>query len=315
MTFAFVPHETPAEAIRRLLTEQVDIAIDALQGADEDFDEAVHEARKCFKRIRAVFRLIRGDTGEAIYKRENVFFRDLGREFSGARDGLVLVESLDKITNKYDDHLKVKVSKPIRQHLVAQYETRKEHLAEEADKIDMALEQLQAAKERISHLILEHEGFGAFKSGLKKIYGDGRDGMKQAYKKPSAEAFHEWRKDVKYLWHHMEIMTPTWEVVVGEYADELHSLADLLGEEHDYAVLQSTLLDLPPDVANVEAVRLLNTVLDAERKRLQKLAKPLAKRLYVDKKKAFARRFDAYWHAWERENERSASDEPLVGPV
>lgn len=315
MTFALVPHETPAEAVRRLLTEQVDIAIDALQNTDENFDEAVHEARKSFKRVRAIFRLIRGDTGEAIYKRENVFFRDLGREFSGARDSLVLIETLDEITDKYADHLKVKVSKSIRQHLVEQYEAKKDDLTEEAEKVEAALEQLQAAKERISHLILEHEGFGAFKSGLKKIYGDGRDAMKDAYKNPSPDAFHEWRKDVKYLWHHMEIMTPTWEVVVGEYADELHQLADYLGKEHDYAVLQSTLLDLPAGVADVEAVRLLNTVLDAERERLQKLAKPLAKRLYVDKKKAFARRLDAYWHAWERENERRASTEPLVSPA
>ena len=302
------PHEPPARAIRRILTEQVDEALQHLQKSDQQPDRAVHETRKSYKRIRAVLRLVRDDIGNKAYKRENIFFRDLGRASAETRDSLVIIRTLDSLMARHEEHLKVRVAKDVRKHFEEQHAAQLAGLEADTEHIEQAVEALEAARERISHIILEHEGFGAFKSGLKKIYGDGRDGWHDAYKKGSAEVFHEWRKDVKYLWHQLEVLTPIWEAVVGEHADELHKLATMLGDEHDLVVLREALQQLPPDVAEAEAVLLLTTVIDGERERLHKLAKPLAKRLYADKPKAFARRLDAYWHAWERENEHEAAE-------
>ena len=45
--------------------------------------ERVHIARKKFKQLRGMLRLIRYELGEDIYRRENTVLRDAGRPLSG----------------------------------------------------------------------------------------------------------------------------------------------------------------------------------------------------------------------------------------
>ena len=60
--------------IERIIREQIERAIEELTGqTNNSQDEAVHEARKCFKKIRAVLRLVRDELPQAVYQRENLF--------------------------------------------------------------------------------------------------------------------------------------------------------------------------------------------------------------------------------------------------
>jgi hypothetical protein len=68
-----------------------------------DLNPAVHEARKDLKKLRAVLRLVRDDLGDAVYRSENVRFRDAGRMLSGARDAHVRVETLAALRERFDD--------------------------------------------------------------------------------------------------------------------------------------------------------------------------------------------------------------------
>src|SRR5690606_34841505 len=62
----------------------------------EDRHEAIHDARKRFKKLRALMLLARsGDAGFA--RTENARFRDAARALSGARDRTALIESLDAL--------------------------------------------------------------------------------------------------------------------------------------------------------------------------------------------------------------------------
>src|SRR5262249_36409668 len=66
-------------------------------------DEAVHEARKCFKKIRAVLRLVKPAIARKDYRRENVCFRDAGRPLTEVRDAKILVETLDKLAEHFKE--------------------------------------------------------------------------------------------------------------------------------------------------------------------------------------------------------------------
>ena len=46
----------------------------------EDVHKAIHETRRTIKRIRAILRLIRDETGYNIYYRENRFYRNISRK-------------------------------------------------------------------------------------------------------------------------------------------------------------------------------------------------------------------------------------------
>ena len=84
--------EAAAEGVRRVARGQLDLATEALEdGSAQNRDEAVHEARKALKRLRALVRVARDELGDDVYRRENVAFRDAGRKLAGSRDAAVVI--------------------------------------------------------------------------------------------------------------------------------------------------------------------------------------------------------------------------------
>src|SRR5262249_59732979 len=80
MSFQLRPGEPLRKTTRRIVRKQIDAALEELTGANKGpRDEAVHEARKSLKRVRAVLRLVRPVIGEKAYRRENTCFRDAAR--------------------------------------------------------------------------------------------------------------------------------------------------------------------------------------------------------------------------------------------
>ena len=93
MAFRLKRRESVADGVRRIVRRQIDDALDNLQSRA---DEAVHDARKCFKRVRAVLRLVGDGLGNEAYDRENACFRDAGRPLTEVRDAEALVEAIDR---------------------------------------------------------------------------------------------------------------------------------------------------------------------------------------------------------------------------
>ena len=71
---------------------RIDHAIDELGGAVESSpEEAVHSARKDMKKLRALLRLVRGELGASVYRRENARFREAAATLAGLRDADVML--------------------------------------------------------------------------------------------------------------------------------------------------------------------------------------------------------------------------------
>ena len=81
MAYQFTNTESVPEGIRRVVREEIDAAIHELTDKEMDPHEGVHQARKRFKKIRAVLRLTRQELGE-VYSIEAPRFRDFGRKLS-----------------------------------------------------------------------------------------------------------------------------------------------------------------------------------------------------------------------------------------
>jgi hypothetical protein len=80
------------------------------------------------------------------------------------------------------------------------------------------------------------------------------------------------------------MLSPLWPKVLKVAAKEAHRLTDLLGDDHDLAVLSS----LAPLPALGEAIAERREALRAE-------AKGLGRKLFAEKPGAFVRRLRAYW--------------------
>ena len=296
MNFSLMADESPSVALRRIAFEQIDGAIDQLKRGD-DRNEGIHEARKHFKRVRAVLRLGRGALPDKTYRRDNTFFRDQGRILSPVRDSAVYIETFDMLRRSYGPQMTDKSFIKLRHSLVRGHRTLLRNVAEDEGMLSMLIESLREARLRVQDWSFSAEGFALCARGLRRIYSRGRVERRAAYAQPTAENFHAWRKRVKYLWYHFQILQPIWPGLIKVLARESDLLADRLGKEHDLAMLQDSSYVRAFQGESGGSAKLLSSIVSRERSRQRRAAVPVAARIYVERPGRFVNRLEAYWRA------------------
>jgi CHAD domain-containing protein len=287
----FVP-----DGMRRIARGQLDAGIEELEGQpNRKLDEAVHETRKRLKRLRASLRLERFAIGDETYRRENAVFRDLGKRLSGPRDAIVLTETLDALSERFSDELPPDQTAPLRDQLDRSHKRAVTKLRRDRATVDAVRAELEEARVRSASWKYDSEGFQALRPGLERIYRRGRRSMRAAADEPSDAHLHEWRKRAKDLWHALQILRPAAPKRMRARAKRAHRLSDLLGDDHDLAVLREHVAQA--DVAfGQEATRAaLLSVIDRRRASLQRQAFKLGARVYGRRPKRFARSVARGW--------------------
>lgn len=291
MSYAIGRDETIAAGVRRVATEQVDEALASLEGDDVDRTERVHDVRKRLKKVRAALRLVRDGIGEDVFDRENGDCRDTARLLADARDGTVHLDTLGALRKHYGGSLKRNAFADLKDALEARRDEANRRLVE-ADTLDEVGDRIRALRDRIPDWPIPNDGFETARDGLKRVYKRGHRGLPNAYAEGTAEAFHEWRKRAKYLWYHLRLLGPCWPGVLGAWAEETHTLADLLGDDHDLAELRRAVADIERNEDDERAA--LFALIEQRHADLRAEARPLGRRLYVEKPSAFADRLAAY---------------------
>ncbi len=272
------------QGIARIARGRIDHAVDELRGnTDSTPEQAVHEARKDMKKLRALLRLARGELGERTYERENACFRDAARELAGARDADVMLATLTAL--ELPDGLGGELRKRIQEGHSAQRSEGREAAALGAVAI------LEEARGRIDDWPLERDSFAALSEGLERTYRRGRRESKDARAGGGTEALHEWRKRAKQLWYHASLLRCAWPPVMTAFADEAHELSDRLGDDHDLAMLAGWVAEhVGHEPELVDAV-------EDRRALLQSEAFALGGRLYAEKPPAYVGRIERLWDA------------------
>jgi CHAD domain-containing protein len=256
--------------------------------------EAVHTARKAIKKERALLRLVQGSISRPERRRENAALREAARRLSETRDAEVLGKTLDDLHERYAGQVPMAAFDALRAQL------ERDRVAARAGLGDPGLapavaRELAASRERIGRWQLDDEEWGAIGSGLTRSYRRGRRAFRRAATEADVANLHQWRKRAKDLWYHLRLIAPVCGQAVAGQAKDAHALADLLGDDHDLAVLRTALLAHGGDVAaDVDA---LLGLIDHRREQLQAEAMLAGERVYAERPKAFTRRVHRCWHA------------------
>ncbi len=125
--------------------------------------------------------------------------------------------------------------------------------------------------------------------GLRRIYRRGRKALGAIDEQPGDEAMHELRKRAKDLWYASQILEPADPKKTKKMAKRAHKLSDLIGEEHDLAVLQQTAERHSEHLGEAER-GVLRELIERRRAELQRRARARAERLYRRKPRAAVRR-------------------------
>jgi CHAD domain-containing protein len=313
MSFELKPNESLRKGIRRIVRKQLDAALDHLTGpAKGSRDEAVHEARKCFKKVRAVLRLVRAVIGERSYRRENVCFRDAGRPLTQVRDAKIFIETLDRLTEHFQEHIAGRSLGDARQALQENLRGVRKRVLDKQNALCVVAETVRQARERIKSWTDVPNKWSSVGKGLKDVYRRAGDAFGGAAANPTVEKLHEWRKQAKYLRYQLEVLRPLWPERMGELSTEADRMGELLGDEHDLAALRQMLTDDAERIGDEGDREVLFALIDRRRTELEQEAMLLGRRFFQDSPWDFARRLKGYWEAWRAQPEPEQRDEPRV---
>jgi CHAD domain-containing protein len=300
MAFRLKPDESVNKGIKRLARREVDRALGELKLPRASRDDTIHDARKRFKKVRALLRLVRDDLGEKVYQRENTFFRDAARPLTEVRDARVLIESLDKLTDHFAEQVSMDAFAAVRKGLQAHRREVRQRVLQDEDSVTTVTATVDAARDRIRDWKMNGKGWSALQSGLKQVYKQGRRAFAAAVDDPTVETLHEWRKQAKYLWHLLQVLEAAWPAILAELANQTHELTQMLGDDHDLAVLREQVTADPDKFVGDSTLETLLALIDRRRDELQQAALPLGRRLYSDRPSAFTDRIQSYWSAWRK---------------
>jgi CHAD domain-containing protein len=274
VAYAFEPSEPVPAAMRRIMHEQLARAREQLTNTGSPPEERVHNARKRFKETRALLRMVREPLG-AQFAIENVWFRDAGRNLAAVRDADAVLEALEKL----------ELSRWVRANVKRSLEKNRAHPPLE-ELIANTLQQLVVAEERIAFWPPLDDSFETIAGGLRRTYRDGRQSMKNAR---SAEELHEWRKQVKTHWYHVQLLRHLWPPVMKPYAGVLDELSHVLGDHHDLHVLAGSTGRPSPS---------LRKAVTSRQQELEQQAATLGARIFAERPGAWLARMRKYWSTW-----------------
>jgi CYTH domain-containing protein/CHAD domain-containing protein len=285
--------ETASAGVRRIALGRIEKAVERLDEVEEsELAAAIHGARKDLKKLRALLRLVRHELGKKAFKAENRRYRDAGRLLAGSRDAEVKLETLSRLRDELDD-----LPAEGWERWRALLESERDQLAREdsAGQIAGAIEVIEGGRRQLGQWSSRTDSWALVGPGLARSYRDGRKAMEEALADPGDDTVHDWRKRAKDLWYQLRIVREAWPELLGVTVDQLHELADLLGDHHDLALLAADLrshADVIGDRDEFEAA------IEARQEQLLNAAAALGRRLYAEKPKAFERRIKRYWRAW-----------------
>ncbi len=282
-----------ADSLRECIRGELASAA-SLLGDEFDADpvEAIHEARKSLKKARALLRLVRPGLGKHVYRRENRALRDAGRLVSGARDADVLVETVAGLAERYAGRLPEADFDGLAEHLRAAAAESRAAGAAGAGRAE-AIDLLDGVANRVEDWPLADCDWATVAAGMEVAYGRGRAAFAAADGEPTVERLHDWRKRVKDIWYHQRLISPSWPEVLDALAEEAHRLSEILGDDHDLAVLAELLEgDSRPPVP-ADPTGLLELVAE-RRAELLECARHRGRLIYAERPAAFARRTRHY---------------------
>ena len=230
MPYKLLLSEQVTPAVRRMMVEQLTRARRSLS-ASEDMHLGVHQARKHFKKARALLRLARPIIGDDVFAKENHELRDLGRALAQPRDAGALLETLLRFESKEDFTPFKPLLSQVKQLTL---QDKLNHEAElEVVSLGSILETLDQSLKTWKQRPLPEAGFEDLAHGFAFAYKRGRKSLRRAVIKGETFYLHEWRKDVQHYWRNLQVLTLLWPEDIMPRIKLAREISNLLGTEHD----------------------------------------------------------------------------------
>ena len=257
MAFRIRPSRSFPQECRRVTRSQLNVAIETLQQREHGVHEAIHAARKRFKRVRALYRLIEPDSKDFRH-RENARIRDMAKSLSTVRDATALVETLDYLQSVTDQPDELRSLAEVQSCL----RDRRDRIASEEEhdlerKLSDAVATCTDAVAALDELEISASRARTARR-LERVWAKqlrkAQRAITACHETRAEDAFHELRKCGQIYWMHLAILRDLWPTAMKAKESEARALVALLGHEHDLSVLLQVINEDPPLVPDSDSL-------------------------------------------------------------
>jgi len=278
--------------IRRIVIEQLDLAASELKSlGDPESDQAIHDARRRVKKIRAVVRLVRPVLDKA-YRAVDADLSDVSQLLAPVADGQGVVNTINVLAERYSKLLPRRTASSIKSELLER-EKRIDAQAKAEHVLRRAMSTLRSERARVKRWQLRATGFDAIAPGLKESFRRARDGMLTARLHPTPEKYRTWRRHVKDHWFHIRLIEARCGNQLMTYQKRLEALDGILGEYHNLILLRDVLVT-DSGLSRREAAQCLKVIAKYQRS-LRRDAQILGGRVYSERPRRAVRRIKKLW--------------------
>jgi len=292
--FEIKKRETFEQGIHRLL-EELNTETARLLVAGSRMHISIHEARKNIKKLRAVLRFIRHGIGEEKYQELNTFYGETGQKIALLRDDTSIIELLENFkTNIKSPDLQRVIQKSIRL-------TKKKREIEFADfhknKTDIRLSNSLSGKMNVlKQLDIKGSPEIFIMKSIQKVYINTAKRMKLSETEGTNEAYHNWRKQVKYLMFQMILLKNVWPKFFEAYIEELNKLQRLLGNLHDLNIVNNMIVEGSFFQLDKNQKKTLLKFIYPHRTNLKKQVHIIGNMLFAESSQTFSQRLLGIWN-------------------
>ena len=145
----------------------------------------------------------------------------------------------------------------------------------------------------------EPDGFGPAVAGFTTTYRAGRQALEILCPESDPDAFHEYRKQVKYAWYQLRLLESMAPSMLTPARTVAGALGDALGQVNDLAVVMATWLDDDPEgFGGSDQAGRAGQLIGNLRADFQQQATGIGLRFHAEEPHALADRIERYWVLW-----------------
>jgi CHAD domain-containing protein len=272
-------NETFETGFHRIAASLISNILESAKASDIDPATAVHEIRKKLKMLRALLKMLRFSGDLKKYEQANILLRDLGRLMSEIRDAHVRNITLNEIDLNNGLKNFDRIVQEIIETNTLQIKQLEEVYFVKFNVFNRVTKKLQTCDQITD--FLDSCSFDRVKilEGYSKTYEDGFNSFFTAFVYPSSELLHEWRKRLKDL-NSQSIYLGAYLPAMDINLSEMDMLSDILGEDHDYWMLNDWISGQTWSDINLPAIHKFVEKVEEKRAKLQRSAEYYGKNIY-----------------------------------
>jgi CHAD domain-containing protein len=225
-------------SLKEIITGQLNNLLLQIRNNNQSPEILVHEVRKGIKRIRSLFRLFKPAISEYDFHIINELIADAGRSLTLHREAVVNYQTYKEIERSINDSISTSAKVIINQYLSKEVKEAYSNIGNAFNNQILNVSfQLSKIRDKIDSLNVRNYSHDLFILALEKNYQKTIHYFSICRISLHLEAIHKWRKFCKHVFFQVRFGPLPENEESNKFAEQLNILSEILGKEHDLAVL------------------------------------------------------------------------------